>query len=1083
MKKLNPYFSNLLYSASCFEEKMNLYNDDDIKLDEEVADRLIEKWIKIGFRGKADLFQKKLSFENIDIQTLRKVAAAQNIQIDESDLPEWFNLFIKLSEFLNSSRKDYLEDEVTKNTNQELPFLQIMKPFADFTFNTLKQKLGDTFNLLNEEAEESIRWNYLMLCFNQLNQALFQEFNLFKLRRLGPFAKIITNMSAKDSDKTYKEFVEYFFDKRLEEFFTDYPLLAKLVSISLMNAISHYFNILSRFENDLSEIEATILNSKSGKISGLQTSLSDNHDSGQSVCIIHFETGLRIVYKPKNLEIDKSFFKLLGYINSLNILPDFFIPKMITRNEYGWVEFIDSSVCKNRDEVERYYERMGCYIFLIYLLNGNDYHLENLIAHGEHPVLIDLETIMHHPVVGKSVIQGKTAMSIVANELGSSVFKTGLLPRWDLIGENKVIDISGLGSYGNQEAPYQRIEWAETNTDKMHIARANYVIDETANLPMIEGEVQLPNLFLKEIVAGFQTVYNYFQDNKNTITFDSFMNKKIRYVFRSTNDYGILIRQLAQTRNQDNGLSHDYFSDLLSYYVLSSDIPDSPILWKIFLSEKAQLIKNDFPAFYSFTNSKNLIGTDGTIIEEAFEVSAYDRFTDRLKMLNEKDCNKQIEYIKGSLYFRELKTVDHYDNLRTKLLDNSEFSFDKEILSEEAIKIAERIIERRVVASDGSVSWMGVGYNSDIHVSQFQPMGIGLYDGLSGVALFLAAVYHHTKNEKYKEAFCGTIKSLKQFLDSAKKSDFNKNGLALGVAAGITSVIYSLILSSDFMNDKTIIDLAEDFYSLIDDELIEKDNTFDIISGSSGAILGLLKLHSKTKKEEVLRMAVRIGDHLLKNRIVEQNKFKVWKTGEEEKILTGFSHGQAGIIHSLIKLSWVTNSKRFYDAAMDAFEYENFVYDEKEKNWPDFRRELPNGEKSYMNAWCHGAAGIGHSRLELIKYDSNLPFKKDVDAVIENTLHHDILVADHICCGNLSLINFLFEAGSQLNNFELADQAKKRVFQMIGRARDADGNYNLFHDPTERIFNPGFFQGLSGIGYYLLRYANVEDYPNVLTFE
>jgi len=41
----------------------------------------------------------------------------------------------------------------------------------------------------------------------------------------------------------------------------------------------------------------------------------------------------------------------------------------------------------------------------------------------------------------------------------------------------------------------------------------------------------------------------------------------------------------------------------------------------------------------------------------------------------------------------------------------------------------------------------------------------------------------------------------------------------------------------------------------------------------------------------------------------------------------------------------------------------------------------------------------------------------------------------------------------------------------------------LFHNVSVDIFNPGFFQGLSGIGYGLLRLAEPEKLDSVLIFE
>jgi lantibiotic modifying enzyme len=57
---------------------------------------------------------------------------------------------------------------------------------------------------------------------------------------------------------------------------------------------------------------------------------------------------------------------------------------------------------------------------------------------------------------------------------------------------------------------------------------------------------------------------------------------------------------------------------------------------------------------------------------------------------------------------------------------------------------------------------------------------------------------------------------------------------------------------------------------------------------------------------------------------------------------------------------------------------------------------------------------------------------------------------------------------------------QKQLSNLIHRA-EARGGFYLF--PDKNLFNPGFFQGLSGIGYALLRLAKPDRYPNVLLWQ
>ncbi|HAC62347.1 MAG TPA: hypothetical protein DCF68_02135, partial [Cyanothece sp. UBA12306] len=56
--------------------------------------------------------------------------------------------------------------------------------------------------------------------------------------------------------------------------------------------------------------------------------------------------------------------------------------------------------------------------------------------------------------------------------------------------------------------------------------------------------------------------------------------------------------------------------------------------------------------------------------------------------------------------------------------------------------------------------------------------------------------------------------------------------------------------------------------------------------------------------------------------------------------------------------------------------------------------------------------------------------------------------------------------------------ALQKAANVVVRAKQA-GGYQLFANLPNSVFNPGFFQGLSGIGYELLRLSH-DDLPSVL---
>ena len=82
--------------------------------------------------------------------------------------------------------------------------------------------------------------------------------------------------------------------------------------------------------------------------------------------------------------------------------------EILSNRECGIDAYIEQKPCVREEEIKRYFYRLGIQLFICYLSGTSDLHRENIIADGEYPELIDLETM---PGAGKD-----------------SVMETGMLP-------------------------------------------------------------------------------------------------------------------------------------------------------------------------------------------------------------------------------------------------------------------------------------------------------------------------------------------------------------------------------------------------------------------------------------------------------------------------------------------------------------------------------------------------------------------------------------------------------------------------------------------------------------------------------
>ena len=169
------------------------------------------------------------------------------------------------------------------------------------------------------------------------------------------------------------------------------------------------------------------------------------------------------------------------------------------------------------------------------------------------------------------------------------------------------------------------------------------------------------------------------------------------------------------------------------------------------------------------------------------------------------------------------------------------------------------------------------------------------------------------------------------------------------------------------------------------------------------------------------------------------------------------------------------------DAAIDAMEFERSVYSSARSNWPDLRPRASEAPPSFPVKWCHGAAGIALARPASVESFGTLPgADNDIDAALDATRAHYLQDTDYVCCGNFGRVDAFLVAARATGERAWRDLAVDGAAAAVVRAH-RNGYYRLFVD-VPGMYNPGFFQGMAGIGYELLRIAD-EQLPSVLVWD
>jgi type 2 lantibiotic biosynthesis protein LanM len=360
---------------------------------------------------------------------------------------------------------------------------------------------------------------------------------------------------------------------------------------------------------------------------------------------------------------------------------------------------------------------------------------------------------------------------------------------------------------------------------------------------------------------------------------------------------------------------------------------------------------------------------------------------------------------------------------------------------------------------------------------QLVPLGADLYNGVSGIALFLAAHAATTGSETSRELALAAVAYPRKTIKGHNAARLAR-ALGVGGAMGLGSIVYAFAAMARSLRDDDLLADAHAAARLFSDDLIAADKQLDVIGGCAGGILGLLRLHRDSPSADVLARAAKCGDHLLAQPRRGGNGGSWIGQGSGERPLNGMSHGAAGFAYALASLAAATGRDDFADAAAQCIAFENASYDAQRGNWPDLRDDQ---ESTWTCQWCHGAIGIGIARAASAKrglMDATL-LTSDVRNALTGVERRWPGPIDTLCCGTLGSIEFVCEAADALGRSDLRELAAQRLAAVMADAA-ASGDYRW--NVGKRQFNLGLFRGLAGVGYTLLRQAD-RTLPNVLIWE
>jgi lantibiotic modifying enzyme len=867
-----------------------------------------------------------------------------------------------------------------------------------------------------------------------------------------------------------RQFVLDLLGEGLWPLFAAYPVLARHLALVAERAYSAIRELVDRLERDRPCI-AELFDAKGPlELVAIQPSASDSHDGRRRVALLEFDGGLKLVYKPRDVALERAWNGWLEWAAAEGLEPAPPSLRVLDRGGYGWVEFVRHEPLATPDDVRVYFRRAGSLLCLSWVMGGRDLHVENIIATRRGPVLIDTEMLLQP--AGSGLLDATPSASphhVMGSPARTSCLETGMLTLLVKRADGSIADVGGLRGESTASTPH--------GGSSPHHA-------------VLNGAVQRPEAYSREIVDGFERAFRFLSARRDALLnpkgpLREFAGSRSRLVFRPSEHYGSVFEVMSTPRFQRSGAIRSCALESLNR-VFNTDV-QRPRLWPLTARERAAIELLDVPRFT--IQVRELCVDEARDAGPLFAMSGLDATRKRLATLSEYELQRQLHLLSTALTesprsrFSRLPPPDRAerapgaDSRHPASLPRAgqRLELDRARYVDHAVWIAEELVVR-AERHGRALIWP----RANDRIGSRSASAHDLYDGALGPALFFAAMAAVTRRPDWAEAARAATWSTGSWLLTVRPT--SDDGF-VGVGHGVGSLIYGLVWIGRLLGDDSYLGLARRAANLIAADRIEQDRALDVTCGVAGTLLALHALRDEADDPVLVRLTDACVARLLTTQ-VRRGTGAAWRV-LDGAFHTGFAHGASGIGHALVRHFVRTGREDCRDAALRAFEFERALHSSSAGEWAgvDASDSPRAGVATFMTAWCHGAPGIALARGSVRGLTESSGVASDWNAAIAATLRKRPASFESVCCGNLGRADILLTLGHATGDPALLAAAHGLGQAAIARAR-ARGHFTLNASGyMYRAFDAGFFQGLSGVGYVLLRLAAPDALPSVLSFE
>lgn len=951
----------------------------------------------------------------------------------------------------------------------EVPFVDILAPFVDRAVRDLTQSRSNAGEAVEPSAYDELARHLLRELSDLWSPSLFFDFSVHRA--------LTIQQLRRSKPEMYAEYVGHMCSGGLRRFLVDRPVLARLTCTLIDNWVSACKEMTDRLVRDSRLIhERFSRNEPHSRAAAFEPLDSDPHTYGRRAVLVSFRSGIKVVYKPREVDHAAAWRNLCLWIRRRSAVLAPPSADTIDCGAYGWRKWIEASSEVPEETLSFQLRRHGELLCLLYMLQAVDVHAGNVVLTSSGPAFVDTETLYHPYVLldNTTVNTPQEAGYLAAHRLRDSVLSVGILPQWI---STVAHDDYPIGPLNPQEViSGDPMGFSNVNSDQMEVSR--HLVDVPAGATWMSGvtDESLASL-ARDCADGFSEMYDFLRKHRDDLLavegpIARFATVTARVIVRPTHSYATLLRDACERRNLRHGLDWS-----LEFEYLRRFLPNPITAESIRLQDEEvrSLELLDYPLFRMRAQDSCIVSSRGARLASVVD-SPHSQVISRIRSASTTLRETQIRHIKTAFAAAHHKLLgdmpSDLSDVRGQPREMTGFADQAQSMIEQ---IADTLV-RTSIQAGGGAAWIGAvpmprGYRSEVRV-----VGYDLYGGLAGIAVFLSTAGAFLGRAQYEALARSAVAPIVTDLLQPARFEHYRRRMGVGGVGGILSAVYGCWLSGKILGDRFLVATAAQSVAKLRPDVSAASSSFDVVSGWAGAVLVALAMANDSPTERLVERASEWGQA-----IVRMASYGDSPAGTSGGPLVGFAHGAAGVAFALARLHRATGDRTFLVAARSAVRYERDVYRASGGRWPDLREggqaidTMPDTAK-----WCRTDAGICLSRAAMLDEIDSVESRSELSRCLQNVRTGGLPPLDHLCCGSVGQIESLFTCGEMLGDDALLNEARELALAIIG-SRVESGSFRWAVGDDE--LNPGFFTGLSGLGYQLARMLAPERYPSVALLE